>query len=1009
MAVSAMRKAQLEALKQETMDMFYHGYDHYMKIAFPEDELRPLTCVPLTRDQEHPENIGLNDVLGNYSLTLIDSLSTLAVLASSSQPSHHHKPAFEQFQHGVQSLVEHYGDGTEGPAGQGIRGRGFDVDSKVQVFETVIRGVGGLLSAHLFAVGDLPVRGYTPFGRQPHYKANRMISDSERVIDWPNGFRYNGQLLRLALDLGKRLLPAFTSPTGLPYPRVNLKYGIPFYANSAANTEKAECRVDQSGRMEITETCSAGAGSLILEFTTLSRLTGDPRFETLAKRAFWEVWNRRSSIGLIGAGIDAESGLWTSATTGVGAGVDSFFEYALKSYILLSGQRRLNGTLAHTVPNSPHLSIEDGEDSPNAFLEVWQTAHTAIKRHLYRDLHHPHYVNSHFRTGSPMAPWIDSLSAYYPGLLTLGGELDEAIETNLLYTALWSRYAALPERWSISDGGVEGGLGWWPGRPELIESTYHLYRATKDPWYLHVGEMILKDIKRRCWTECGWAGLQDVRTGELADRMESFFLGETIKYMFLLFDTDHPLNTLDAPYVLSTEGHPLILNNRIPSLPIRRHRDHHVGNNDATCPAAPPSIPLTVSGTAARDDIYHAAGLARLHLIPAATSFDRLSETGTDGIASSSISTSQTHAVFPWTLPLNLIPSNGTCSKIRTRYSFELQFPFAQPNELLGQQSVSRVAEGILINSLGGLKLGIIRDESQYREDERSEQGVRLRIQSVGGLPLGRDERVLIKKDAFRNVVDPNFLMVHDPTISDLLIELRDKWAPVRHRADRHNDHAEAAGWAQSILDGDFHGHKLTGRNILDPRDILNMVLQRFGHATDAASEEPRTLQADYHQLLAVSATGIGACPLPETWDVPEVNDPSQKSGTLPWKTIYFSDETCQGKLPDIASTGHQIIVIQRGECSFSQKLSRIPIFRPSKRSLQLVVVVSNDEGGIRPLLDDIQYTPAGLVRYHQIPMVMVGGGQETNKLLGKAKGVGIRKRYHVQSQGVPISNLKVI
>lgn len=255
--------------------------------------------------------------MGNYSLTLIDSLSTLAVLASSSQPTHHHKPAFEEFQHGVQLLVEHYGDGTEGPAGQGIRGRGFDVDSKVQVFETVIRGVGGLLSAHLFAIGELPVRGYNPFGSKTQSKVNHFILSSERVIDWPSGFRYNGQLLRLASDLGKRLLPAFTSPTGLPYPRVNLKYGIPFYTHSAANTEQAECKVDQSNRLEITETCSAGAGSLVLEFTTLSRLTGDPRFEKLAKRAFWEVWNRRSSIGLIGAGIDAETGLWTSATTGV--------------------------------------------------------------------------------------------------------------------------------------------------------------------------------------------------------------------------------------------------------------------------------------------------------------------------------------------------------------------------------------------------------------------------------------------------------------------------------------------------------------------------------------------------------------------------------------------------------------------------------------------------------------------------------------------------------------------
>ncbi|RYE12934.1 MAG: hypothetical protein EOP51_30665, partial [Sphingobacteriales bacterium] len=65
-------------------DMFYHGFNNYMQHAFPEDELRPITCTPLFRDRANPSHIEVNDVLGNYSLTLIDSLSTLAILASSS-------------------------------------------------------------------------------------------------------------------------------------------------------------------------------------------------------------------------------------------------------------------------------------------------------------------------------------------------------------------------------------------------------------------------------------------------------------------------------------------------------------------------------------------------------------------------------------------------------------------------------------------------------------------------------------------------------------------------------------------------------------------------------------------------------------------------------------------------------------------------------------------------------------------------------------------------------------
>lgn len=129
----------LVIFRSQVEQMFFHGFDNYMNLAFPEDELRPLTCGFLTRDREHPEKIDINDVLGNYSLTLIDSLSTLAILASSEETG---ERPWKRFQDGVRDLVRLYGDGSRGPAGQGERERGFDVDSKVQVFETVIRGLG---------------------------------------------------------------------------------------------------------------------------------------------------------------------------------------------------------------------------------------------------------------------------------------------------------------------------------------------------------------------------------------------------------------------------------------------------------------------------------------------------------------------------------------------------------------------------------------------------------------------------------------------------------------------------------------------------------------------------------------------------------------------------------------------------------------------------------------------------------------------------------------------------
>lgn len=99
--------------------MFYHGYDNYLKHAFPEDELRPLSCKPLTRDRHNPGHIELNDPLGNYSVTLIDSLSTLAILASSSSTSNGGNKALNYFQKSVAALVEQYGDGSSGGTGRG--------------------------------------------------------------------------------------------------------------------------------------------------------------------------------------------------------------------------------------------------------------------------------------------------------------------------------------------------------------------------------------------------------------------------------------------------------------------------------------------------------------------------------------------------------------------------------------------------------------------------------------------------------------------------------------------------------------------------------------------------------------------------------------------------------------------------------------------------------------------------------------------------------------------------
>ena len=979
-----------------------------MKHAFPEDELRPVNCTKLARNDFGADHVEINDPLGNYSLTLVDSLSTLAILASGNTSEKKRKRALSTFQQGVIALVELYGDGTDGEGGKGKRAHGFDLDSKVQVFETVIRGVGGLLSAHLFANGDLPIRDYTA-------TAEALVDfDGRKEIRWSPDFVYHGQLLGLAHDLASRLLPAFTTATGIPYPRVNLRYGIPFYGNSLHSCHSpndprcrnAQCPVTPRGDAENVQTCSAGAGTLLLEFTVLSRLTGDPIFEDVAKRAFWAIWDRRSPIGLIGSNIDPETGRWTNPFTGLGAGIDSYFEYAFKAHILLSGSdpppadEPIDDSLA---PFWPKLMTNTHHD-PQSFLHVWQSCYEAIKRHLYRGKSHtyPHFIQGDLFTGAARALWMDSLSAFFPGLLAIAGDVEDAIENHVLFTALWTRYSAMPERWSPATAGIDGGLGWWLGRPEFIESTYHIYRATRDPWYLHVGEMTLRDIQRLCWVPCGLSGLQDVRTGELNNRMESFFLGETAKYLFLLFDPDHPFNHLDAPFVFSTEGHPLILPSYARST---SYTSWDLPKSQSTpqkdvCPRSPQHLPFSISRTAARSDIFHAANLARLDLKPKMPEgklhISRKAQKRPPTVVD--IRSPSNNSYYPWTLPMELIPFNGMSAVPSSKPTFDITFPSAS-NVVFPSGMLQRVHSGIIVSNMGGLRLGMVQDVAGFHDDEETDL---FRIHTVNAIPMGRDEKLFLTKDTMSTVVnplDPLFTRIADPVMLDLIIDLRQSGAPTEplppsssnttDETQSPNDSDPAAQLTQAI------------------RLLAQMSTPKPDPKTNPSSPSRRSIPA-------IAADGPGVTLLPDVRDAPRPSATGPQPGRLPWLSVYAAGENCAASLPPRVAAQHPVLLVKRGGCSFSEKLANVPPRPPGGGGVRLVVVVSfepRDRGDelTRPLLELPQVASDGAPRAEPLPMVLVGGGQATYDLLASAGGVGIRRRYSMQSNGVPISNLVIL
>lgn len=456
-----MTKEEIERYRLKTKAMFYHGYDSYLNYAYPYDELKPLSCSG-------------QDTWGSYSLTLIDALDTLLILGNTSE--------FQRISLLLEETLE------------------FDMDINVSVFETNIRVIGGLLSAHLLA----PRAGVT-------------VEEG-----WP----CQGPLLRLAVDVAERLLPAFETPTGMPYGTVNLRYGIP--------------------PSETPITCTAGCGTFIIEFGTISALTGDNRFINAAKGALEGLWKSRSKLGLVGNHIDVVSGKWTAQDAGIGAGVDSYFEYLLKGGILFG---------------SPRL------------IDMFKELYSKVQQYLKIS---DWYVWVHMDKGQITMPIFQSLDAYWPGLQTLWGDIGPASRTLQKYHSVWRHFGFIPEFYQISSGEPYTGRAGYPLRPELIESAMYLYRATQDPYFLEVGRDMLESIEHSARTPCGYATIKDVKTHEKEDRMESFFLAETTKYLYLLFDehnfihqsngsVDHQIkpslspscNTGSAGYVFNTEAHPI--------------------------------------------------------------------------------------------------------------------------------------------------------------------------------------------------------------------------------------------------------------------------------------------------------------------------------------------------------------------------------------------------------------------------------------------------------------------
>lgn len=205
---------------------------------------------------------------------------------------------------------------------------------------------------------------------------------------------------------------------------------------------------------------------------------------------------------------------------------------------------------------------------------MFQEAYRAVMHYLFTD---PWYVEVNMDSAAIVWPLFNSLQAFWPGLQVLAGDVDPAIRTHAAFFSVWKKYGFTPEGFNLATLSIQYGQKGYPLRPELIESTYWLYKATRDVRYLDAGRDILASLQYGARCTCGYCHITDVEDHKQDDHMESFFLAETVKYLWLLFDLavapDNLVENGPYRYIFSTEGHLLPATPRI-SL-VREHCSYY--------------------------------------------------------------------------------------------------------------------------------------------------------------------------------------------------------------------------------------------------------------------------------------------------------------------------------------------------------------------------------------------------------------------------------------------------
>ncbi|KAF1932997.1 glycoside hydrolase family 47 protein [Didymella exigua CBS 183.55] len=470
----------IDSRRDAVREVFKRCWNNYRERAWTKDELGPISG-------------GAKDTFGSWGATLVDSLDTLWIM----------------------DLKQEFAEAIDAATKIDF---GPKIDGEINVFETIIRYLGGFLGAY-------DVSGC-----------------------------HDARLLNKAIEVADLAYAAFDTPNRMPVSRWNPKKAV--FGEEQLPAES----------MLIAEAASAS-----VEFTRLSQLTGDMRYFDAISRVTNVLDEQQASTKL--------PGMWPISVNmrkpdltfdgffGLGAMADSAYEYLPKMYQLLNGlgpatqyqkmyEYAMSTAITHTMfrpmtHDKADILIASGNvngerESKGQHLVCFAGGMFALGGRLFEN-------TTHINVGRKLSNGCAWTYKNAPN-----GIMPEVFSMTACSTLSVCEYTAPAGSSPFS----EVGDGRYVLRPEAIESMLYMYRITGESKYQDIAWGMFEAVSNLTRTEFGNAAISNVMKTpvETYDSMESFWLAETLKYFYLIFSDPSEIS-LDE-FVLNTEAHPFRIPHR---------------------------------------------------------------------------------------------------------------------------------------------------------------------------------------------------------------------------------------------------------------------------------------------------------------------------------------------------------------------------------------------------------------------------------------------------------------